>query len=98
MISVPLRHLRETGIGSLDPEVRELVSTPSAKKIDFVLGYQVGFDKAVEIVADWGHEMNNPGARDAIGETVERLKQARLQMISNKAEKIGTLRKRKFAI
>jgi hypothetical protein len=97
-ISVPLRQLRETGIRSLDPEVRELMSTRSAKQSEFDQGYQAGFDKAVEIVAGWGRKMNNPAARDAIGETVERLQRARLQMISTEGGKLGTLRERKFAI
>ncbi len=74
------------------------MSTPLAKQLDFVRGYQVGFDKAVEIVAGWGREMNNPAARDAIGETVERLRQARLQISSNDGEKMRTLKERKFAI
>lgn len=95
-LSVPLARLRKFGAGSLDETVRESMPAASTRRAEFVLGYLAGYDKAVDVVADWGTRMVNPGARDALSEIVERLQQLRSRMTSQEEEEIETLRSRKF--
>lgn len=97
-ISAPLRQLRQSGIGSVSLEVRKQTLTVSTKQTDFVRGYLAGFDQAVSIVADWGGEMNNPAARDAIRDAVARLQQARSQLTNEEGAKTKTLQARKFVV
>ena len=97
-ISVPLVKFRETGMRSLDPDIRERMASASSDQIAFVTGYLAGFDKAVDIVANHGRKMNNPDAGDAVRETVLRLQQVRAQMGPHDGGRITTLRARKFVI
>ena len=97
-VSVPLGKFRETGMRSLDPDIRERMASASSDQIAFVTGYLAGFDKAVDIVANHGRKMNNPDAGDAIRETVLRLQQVRAQMGPHESGTITTLRARKFMI
>ncbi|MDO9415541.1 hypothetical protein [Pararhizobium sp.] len=95
-VSMPLWQFRDWGVRSFDPDVRQQMVISSSDQTDFVRGYQAGFDKAVETVAAWGRKMNNPGARDAIGDAVVRLQDLRSQMTPDDNGRIRTLRARKF--
>ena len=85
-ISVPLRSLREAGIAALDDEVREQSVEGSTPQLDLAQGYKAGFEKAIGIVADWGHRMNDPAARVAIAKVVQHMQQMRLHITSEGRE------------
>lgn len=74
-ISVPLRRLRESGIETLNDEVREQIAAVSSSQSDYVRGYQAGFDHATDMVAGWGRKMNDPAAPKANAAAVRHLRE-----------------------
>jgi hypothetical protein len=62
------------------------------RRAQFACGYQAGFSLALDIVAGWGLQMNDPRARDAIAEAALWLHQARVELTLDDSGEIKTLR------